>query len=84
MAGLRLCQRGDLGQIGIRFLERDDRLVDLQADGATVVGTRVVGGSGSLRFLAADLAVEEADGTGNTLGLPDGTELAGLVPLGTP
>ncbi|MFN9931900.1 MAG: DNA topoisomerase (ATP-hydrolyzing) subunit A [Cyanobacteriota bacterium] len=84
MAGLRLCQRGDLGQIGIRFLERDDRLVDLQADGATVVGTRVVGGSGSLRFLAADLAVEEADGTGEALGLPDGTELAGLVPLGTP
>ncbi|MCS5700940.1 DNA topoisomerase 4 subunit A [Cyanobium sp. FGCU-52] len=82
MSGLRLCQRGDLGQIGIRFLERDDRLVDLQADGAPVVGARVNGVTGSLRFLPTDLPVEEADGTGEALELPTGVELAGLVPLG--
>jgi len=84
MAGLRVCQRGDLGQIGIRFLERDDRLVDLQADRAPLVGVRVSGGNGSLRFLAADLPVEESEGTGDALKLPAGLELAGLVPLGSP
>jgi len=84
MAGLRVCQRGDLGQIGIRFLERDDRLVDLQADRAPLVGVRVSGGNGSLRFLPADLPVEEAEGTGDALKLPAGLELAGLVPLGSP
>jgi DNA gyrase subunit A len=84
MAGLRICQRGDLGQIGIRFLERDDRLVDLQADRAPLVGARVSGGNGSLRFLPADLPVQEADGTGEDLKLPAGLELAGLVPLGSP
>ena len=84
MAGLRVCQRGDLGQIGIRFLERDDRLVDLQADRAPLVGAKVSGSNGSLRFLSADLPVQEADGTGEDLKLPAGLELAGLVPLGSP
>ena len=34
---LRPCQRGAMGQIGLRFLERDDALVDLQADDAPLI-----------------------------------------------
>jgi DNA gyrase subunit A len=81
MASLRPCQRGDLGQIGIRFLDREDQLVDLRPDGTPLVGVRVAGRDGSLRFAPAALAVEDTDGTGEALDLPAGLGLEGLVPL---
>ena len=37
LESLRPCQRGAMGQIGLRFLERDDALVDLQAGDAGVI-----------------------------------------------
>jgi DNA gyrase subunit A len=82
VAELRLCQRGDLGQIGLRFLEREDQLVDLQGDGSAVVAVQLSGSpTRSLRRLTADLVVEGASEPGLDLGLPAGSTVQGLVPL---
>jgi DNA gyrase subunit A len=79
---LRLCQRGDLGQIGLRFLERGDQLVDLQGDGSAVLAVQLSGTpTRSLRRLTADLVVEGASEPGLDLGLPAGSTVQGLVPL---
>ena len=79
---LRLCQRGDLGQIGLRFLERDDRLVDLQGGGSGVVGVLLTGTpSRSLRLLAGDLTAEDVGGSGLNLPLPQGSTIEALIPL---
>jgi DNA gyrase subunit A len=78
---LRLCHRGDLGQIGLRFLERADGLVDLRGDGSALVGVRLQPGNGSLRLLTADLPLEDGSAPGQRLALPAGQELAELVPL---
>jgi DNA gyrase subunit A len=34
---LRRCQRGDIGQIGVRFSQRGDQLIDLREDRSAVV-----------------------------------------------
>jgi DNA gyrase subunit A len=82
VADLRLCQRGDLGQIGLRFLERGDRLVDLQGDACAVLGVPLAGSPPrNLRMLTADLALEGAGEPGLDLGLPNGSTIEGLVPL---
>lgn len=82
VADLRLCQRGDLGQIGLRFLERGDRLVDLQGDTCAVLAVPLAGSPPrSLRMLPADLAIEGAGEPGLDLGLPNGSTIEGLVPL---
>ena len=79
---LRLCQRGDLGQIGLRFLERDDRVVDLQGGGSGVVGVLLTGTpSRSLRLLAGDLTAEDVGGSGLNLPLPQGSTIEALIPL---
>jgi len=79
---LRLCQRGDLGQIGLRFLERDDRVVDLQADSSAVIGVALAGSPPrNLRLLTADLPSEDAGGSGLDLNLPSGTTIEALIPL---
>jgi DNA gyrase subunit A len=78
---LRLCHRGDLGQIGLRFLERSDSLVDLRSDGASVVGVRLQPGSLSLRLLGSTLPVDDASTPGQSLPLPSGQMVAELVPL---
>ena len=79
---LRLCQRGDLGQIGLRFLERDDRLVDLQGGGSGVVGVLLTGTpSRSLRLLGGDLPAEDVGGSGLNLPLPQGSTIEELIPL---
>ena len=77
---LRLCQRGDLGQIGVRFLERGDALVDLQEDNATVLGV-VLGEGRSLRLLSAGLPQEDSCGCGEQLPLKTGDSVTKLVPL---
>ncbi|KEF42406.1 MAG: topoisomerase IV [Cyanobium sp. CACIAM 14] len=79
---LRPCQRGAMGQIGLRFLERDDALVDLQADEAPLIGVTLEGGEGrSLRLQADQLPPEDCGGSGMALPLKTGDALGELVPL---
>ena len=79
---LRPCQRGDLGQIGLRFLERDDRVVDLQGDSSAVVGVTLAGSPPrNLRLLTANLPNDDAGGSGLDLNLPSGTTIDALIPL---
>ena len=80
VAELRRCQRGDLGQIGLRFQQRGDQLVDLCAGSAELVAARV-GEAKSVRLAAADLAVDDASGTGILLPLGASEALKELVPL---
>jgi len=77
---LRLCERGDLGQIGLRFERRDDVLVDLQAATAAVVAAMMVGGR-SLRLNVADLERQGSSGCGQPCALKPGESLQQLVPL---
>ncbi|MEB3182833.1 MAG: DNA topoisomerase (ATP-hydrolyzing), partial [Cyanobacteriota bacterium] len=71
---LRSCQRGDLGQIGLRLLDRSDRLVDLQGDGSALIGVQLSGSPArSLRLLTAELVREDAASPGMDLALPEGT-----------
>ncbi|MFM9110608.1 MAG: DNA gyrase subunit A, partial [Prochlorococcaceae cyanobacterium] len=78
---LRLCQRGDLGQIGMRFLDRADALVDLRADTMPLVAVRLQGNTRSLRLMVAELDQEDPTTPGRGLGLASGQEVAELVPL---
>ena len=79
---LRPCQRGDIGQIGLRFLERDDRVVDLQGDSSAVIGVALAGSPPrNLRLLTANLPSEDASGSGLDLNLPSGTTIDALIPL---
>ena len=78
---LRLCQRGDLGQIGMRFLDRADALVDLRADTMPLVAVRLQGSTRSLRLMVAELEQEDPTTPGRGLGLASGQEVAELVPL---
>jgi len=77
---LRLCQRGDLGQIGLRFSQRQDQLIDLCGADASLVGA-VLNNGRSARLQPASLEVEDAAGTGVSIGLADAEELTALVPL---
>ncbi|MCP9835651.1 MULTISPECIES: DNA topoisomerase (ATP-hydrolyzing) subunit A [unclassified Cyanobium] len=82
LESLRPCQRGAMGQIGLRFLERDDGLVDLQAGDAPVIGVTLEGGDGrSLRLKAEQLALEDCGGSGTLLALKAGDAVQQLVPL---
>jgi DNA gyrase subunit A len=77
---LRLCQRGDLGQIGLRFSQRQDQLIDLCGADVSLVGA-VLNDGGSARLQPASLEVEDAAGTGVSIGLAEAEELTALVPL---
>jgi DNA gyrase subunit A len=82
LESLRQCQRGDLGQIGLRFLDRSDELVDLQGPGATMMGVVLAGGNGrSLRLKVADVPLEDTSGSGLNLGLAPGQQVQELIPL---
>jgi DNA gyrase subunit A len=79
---LRPCQRGDLGQIGLRFLHREDNLVDLQAAVAPLVGVMLAGATGrSLRLRVDQLNPEDAAGAGTALSLKPSDAVQELVPL---
>ena len=79
---LRLCQRGDLGQIGLRFLQRTDQLVDLRGTEGSVVAVRLSGREGRhLRWSLANLASEDGTTTGIQLPLRAGESVVELVPL---
>lgn len=84
VSSLRLCQRGDLGQIGLRFLQRADQLVDLQPADRPVVGVRLSSGEGRhLRWSVADLASEDGNASGLQLPLQSKENVLELVPLVT-
>ena len=73
--GLRLCQRGDLGQIGLRLPDRSDRLVDLCGDEAGLIGVRLAGREGrNLRLDLASLPNQDASGDGQDLPHPERPE----------
>jgi DNA gyrase subunit A len=79
---LRVCQRGDLGQIGLRFLDRSDELVDLQGPAPAVMGVVLAGSNGrSLRLKLAIIPLEDTSGSGLSLGLAPGQQVQELVPL---
>ena len=78
---LRTCLRGDLGQIGLQFLQRSDALVDLQPEAGAIVGVRLSPGDGSLRLAAQDLQAEGPSSAGLQLSLPTGQTVQELVPL---
>ncbi|MEB3321334.1 MAG: DNA topoisomerase (ATP-hydrolyzing) subunit A, partial [Synechococcaceae cyanobacterium] len=79
--GLRPCRRGDLGQIGLRFLARGDGLVDLQGDATALVGVVLEGGRAGLRLRLEGLEAEEPSGSGRSLPLKAGETVRELVPL---
>ena len=82
--GLRNCQRGDLGQIGFRFSQREDILIGLCSADAPLVAV-LAGEQRSLRLVPAELPLEEADAPGQPLNLPEPNrtrpDLTGLEPL---
>ncbi|MEB3185266.1 MAG: DNA topoisomerase (ATP-hydrolyzing) [Cyanobacteriota bacterium] len=80
VAALRPCQRGDLGQIGLRFERRDDQLVDLCSGGVELVAARI-SDSRSMRLATADLAAEEPGASGTLLPLGSHEALLELIPL---
>jgi DNA gyrase subunit A len=85
LADLRLCQRGDIGQIGLRFHSRDDGLIDLCGDDTPLLGLRLEGGAGrSGRLRPSDLPAEDVGGTGIQLALVGTESLRELVPLQRP
>jgi len=77
---LRRCLRGDLGQIGVRFAQRSDQLIDLREDHSHVVAA-VLSDGRSLRLDAAELEPEDDTGSGQPLGLGTNEAVAELVPL---
>ncbi|MFM8968324.1 MAG: DNA topoisomerase (ATP-hydrolyzing) subunit A, partial [Vulcanococcus sp.] len=68
VASLRRCQRGDLGQIGLRFQDRGDQLVDLRAGDANLAALLLSDGRNS-RLACSDLASEDDRGAGQTLAI---------------
>ncbi|MCP9850312.1 DNA topoisomerase (ATP-hydrolyzing) subunit A [Cyanobium sp. Morenito 9A2] len=78
--GLRRCERGDLGQIGLRFQERSDQLVDLQGLGSGLVSV-LVGDKRHFRFNADQLETQDAPGSGEHYPLGEGERVRELVPL---
>jgi len=77
---LRRCQRGDLGQIGLRFSQRGDQLIDLREDHNSVV-SGVLSDGRSLRLDSAEFEAEDYTGSGQPLGLGSNEAVTELVPL---
>ena len=81
VSGLRRCQRGDLGQIGLRFEERSDSLVDLSGGDCPLLGIRLEGSGRSLRLAGTSIPAEEGTASGQQLPLAAAERLRELVPL---
>ena len=85
VSSLRPCQRGDMGQIGLRLQQRGDYLVDLQGLTNAVGGSAVLGlltdKGWSCRIGLDELDGEDTSGTGISLKLPQGQQIQELVPL---
>ena len=77
---LRQCQRGDLGQIGMRFQQRDDQLADLSEDSGAIVAA-VLSDGRNQRLDASQWPLATCTGAGaEQLNTADST-LVELVPL---
>ncbi|MXW13019.1 MAG: topoisomerase IV [Synechococcus sp. SB0668_bin_13] len=74
-------RRGDLGQIGLRFLERSDSLLGLWPVADHPCFTLLTGDHRSCRFPWEQAPVQECGGAGESL-LPAGVELADVIILG--
>ncbi|MCX5932075.1 MAG: DNA topoisomerase 4 subunit A [Cyanobacteria bacterium] len=82
VASLRPCQRGDLGQIGLQFLERRDQLIDLQPFLDTTIAA-VVSNNRSQRLDPSSLPAGDPPAAALALGLAAGESLRQLVTLTT-
>jgi len=80
VSSLRLCQRGDLGQIGTRLSHRDDRLLDLQEDHCSILGMVLEDGR-NLRYSTKASPLETDTGSEGQGILNPNERLAGLTPL---
>ena len=80
VASLRRCQRGDIGQIGVRFEQRGDQLVDLCGGHQPLLGALLADGR-SLRLEANNLNADEDAAGGQALGLGAKDQLLELIPL---
>ncbi|MFZ9849458.1 MAG: DNA gyrase subunit A, partial [Vulcanococcus sp.] len=80
VASLRRCQRGDLGQIGLRFQERGDQLVDLRPGDHSLIAALLSDGR-STRLASDSLVPEDDRGAGTSLELSAGASLVELVLL---
>jgi DNA gyrase subunit A len=80
VANLRRCQRGDIGQIGVRFEQRGDQLVDLCGGHQPLLGALLADGR-SLRLEANNLNADEDAAGGQALGLGAKDQLLELIPL---
>ncbi|MEY4824401.1 MAG: gyrase/topoisomerase subunit [Cyanobacteriota bacterium] len=79
VSNLRLCQRGDLGEIALRFSNRNDQLVDLRACDIEMVAVETQ--TGSIRLQTDNLLAEDSRGTGLNLELPKAEKVTRLLPL---
>jgi DNA gyrase subunit A len=79
VSNLRLCQRGDLGEIALRFSNRNDQLVDLRACDVELVAVETQ--TGSIRLQTDNLLAEDSRGTGLNLELPKAEKVTRLLPL---
>ena len=79
VSNLRLCQRGDLGEIALRFSNRNDQLVDLRACDIEMVAVETQ--TGSIRLQTNSLLAEDRRGTGLNLELPKTEKVTRLLPL---
>ena len=79
VSNLRLCKRGDLGEIALRFSNRNDQLVDLRACDVELVAVETQ--TGSIRLQTDSLVAEDSRGTGLNLELPKTEKVTRLLPL---
>jgi DNA gyrase subunit A len=80
VSSLRPCQRGDMGQIGLRLQQREDALIDLQAAESAVISL-LTGKGWSGRLDLSHVPGEDSSGSGISVSLPAGQFLQELVPL---
>ena len=80
LEGLRRCQRGDIGQIGVRFEQRGDQLVDLCNGNQPLIGVVLADGR-SLRLDTNTLEADPTTGAAQGLGLGAKDQIRELVPV---
>ncbi len=73
-------QRGDIGQIGLRFSERGDQLVDL-GDGTQPLLAGLLSDGRTLRLDTAELQAEDDTGSGQEQGTGGNEAVTELMPL---
>ncbi len=77
---LRLCLRGDLGQIGIRFNDREDDLLVIHEDKASLLSLILTNGQ-NLRYETTNIPIETDPGSAGSLAFSQNGQLTALVPL---